>query len=218
MSIAQVTRERIISYRDRRERILYLLQRYGQYVQGRVLDVGCAEATLRAYCRGGYCGIDKDGSADVTLDLEEGELPFGDREFDTVVCTDVLEHIDQLHALFDEMVRVCRRYLIISLPNCWGVFWSAIIRGRGELKQYGLPLNCPEDRHRWFFNYEQAERFVRGQAARWNLTLRVCEPYYGSDRFLKKLVQLLYQVNETRRRNVFARALWVVLEKEVPGE
>jgi len=193
------------------------MQEYGAYVQGRVLDVGCDEAYLSALYRGRYCGIDKNGEADVVVDLEQGCLPFRDQEFDCVVCTDVLEHIDNLHALFEDLVRVTCRYLILSLPNCWGTAWPSIVRGRGELKQYGLPQAPPEDRHKWFFNYEQAERFVRDQAERLGLIVRVCEPYWGSDRLLKRLLQLVYRFDETRRRNVFARALWAILERRPGG-
>ena len=208
---------RIVSYRDRRERIIYLMQHYGRYVQGRVLDVGCDEAQLRAYCPQGYCGLDQHPKADVVMDLETGTLPFKDREFDSIVCTDVLEHLEHCHAVFDEMVRVCRRYLILSLPNCWAAACFSAIRGKGTLKQYGLPLSPPADRHRWFFNYEEAEGFIRGQALRWHLTVRVCEPYYGADAFPKRLLQLCYRFDERRRRNVFARALWAVLERAPDG-
>ncbi len=205
------------TYGNRRERIQYLLGRYGIHVLGRVLDVGCSEAPMREHCPGGYCGIDQSGNPDVIVDLEEGRLPFEDRAFDTVVCTDVLEHIDRLHALFDEMVRVCRGRLIISLPNCWGGFRTAILLGRGELKQYGLPMGPPEDRHRWFFNYEQAERFIRGQAARHQLTVRVCEPYYGADGPVARVARFCYPGGTMRRHNVFSRALWAVLERGTNG-
>lgn len=205
----------IITYAGREERIRYLVQRYGYYLQGRILDVGCDEAHLRAVHPEGYCGIDRGPHADVIVDLEEGRLPFEDQEFDCIVCTDTLEHIDQLHSLFREMVRVSRRYLILSLPNCWSFAWPQMLRGHGTIEKYGLPLEIPEDRHRWFFNYGQAEQFIRGQAARERLTVRVCEPYWGSDRFLKRLLHLPYVFDPVRRRNLFARALWAVLERTI---
>lgn len=208
-----MTAARLVAYDGRQQRIQYLVQRYHRYLQGRILDVGCDEAHLRAYYPGRYCGIDRGPAADIALDLECGTLPFQDQGFDCVVCTDTLEHIDRLHPLFREMIRVSRRYLILSLPNCWSAAWPQILRGRGEIEKYGLPIDPPEDRHRWFFNYAQAEEFIRGQAAKERLTVRVCEPYWGSDRFLKKLLHIPYLWHPIRRRNLFARALWTVLER-----
>jgi SAM-dependent methyltransferase len=199
-------------YRDRRERAMYLLARYGRYAEGRILDVGCDEGCLRAEFPGRYVGIDRAGQPDLIVDLE-GRLPFQDEEFDTVICTDVLEHVEEAHRLMAELGRVCRGRIILSLPNCWAALWGALLRGAGELKQYGLPVDPPPDRHRWFFNYEQAETFIRGQADRLGFAVRVCEPYYGRDGLIKRAAGLLYAFDQRRRRNLFARALWVVLER-----
>jgi hypothetical protein len=57
------------------------------------------------------------GAADVVTDLERGTLPFDDRSFETVVAADVLEHVDSMHAFFDELCRVADRHVIVSLPN-----------------------------------------------------------------------------------------------------
>ncbi|MFH1144533.1 MAG: methyltransferase domain-containing protein [Candidatus Eisenbacteria bacterium] len=54
-----------------------------------------------------YVGVDIAGRPDIELNLEKAErLPFDDDAFDTVLCADVLEHLDNLHAIFDELVRV----------------------------------------------------------------------------------------------------------------
>lgn len=44
-------------------------------------------------------------------------LPFQDRAFDLVTCIDVLEHVPDYQSLLREMVRVSRRYVIVSTPN-----------------------------------------------------------------------------------------------------
>ena len=45
------------------------------------------------------------------------ELPFADNEFDTVVCTHVLEHIPDVHRALAELRRVARDRLIIVVPR-----------------------------------------------------------------------------------------------------
>ena len=166
-------KERVV-FEERQDRPRWLARRLGSYLGGTVLDVGCDRAVLREVVGAGrYTGIDRSPEADVRHDLQGGgRLPFADRSFDTVVCTDVLEHLDNLHEVFDEIVRVTGRFLVISLPNCWNAARVRLRRGKGSFKHYGLPLDPPEDRHRWFFSFDEARSFLEGQAARKGLEVR----------------------------------------------
>src|SRR5262249_15375478 len=81
-----------------------------------------------------------------------------------------VEHVDRPHRLFDECTRVAHRLVIIALANKWvGLFWS-LLRGHNVSHSagYGFPASPrdPGDHHKWFFNLEEAERFVRARAAR----------------------------------------------------
>lgn len=161
-----------VDYDSRRERARYAATRFGEYLRSPILDVGCWEKDLQEFCGGAeYLGIDVAGSADVKVDLESGKLPFADASFNTVVCTDVLEHLDNLHAVCEEIVRVSSRYMIISLPNSWRVLRKRIIRGEGRPKQYGLPFERPEDRHKWFFSATDAISFLWAMAAHHSLQM-----------------------------------------------
>ena len=52
-----------------------------------------------------HCGIDIVGAPDVRFDLDSGlPLPVGDRSYRCVMCIEVLEHLDHLHAMFGELV------------------------------------------------------------------------------------------------------------------
>ncbi len=44
-------------------------------------------------------------------------MPFADKEFDTVVCTHVLEHIPNLLGAISELRRVARKKLIVVVPK-----------------------------------------------------------------------------------------------------
>jgi len=200
---------------ERHERIEYAARRFARYLSGKVLDVGCDEAFLkRLRPELDYTGVDVRGAPDVVLDLEAAErLPFPDAAFDTVVCIDVLEHLDALHRTFDEMVRVMRRYLLLALPNCWVDARRRIERGRGAIKHYGLPAERPPDRHKWFFNLSEAADFCRAQEARHALrvvhrhALEKPRPWP-----LRALRRLRYPARSDYL-NRYALSLWVVFEK-----
>jgi ubiquinone/menaquinone biosynthesis C-methylase UbiE len=44
-------------------------------------------------------------------------LPFEDHSFDLVLATEVLEHLDQPRAALEEMLRVARRALLVTVPH-----------------------------------------------------------------------------------------------------
>lgn len=157
----------------------YIYRRYNKYFGDSVLDVGCSEAVLRDFFNGDYIGIDISGNPDLNIDLEKGTLPFKSNSFDCVVCSEVLEHLDNIHQIFDEIVRVSRRYIILSLPNNWRRTLGDLILGRSIRSEYGLPVEKPRDRHKWFFNCEEAENFVLYRSAKNNAKLVECEYVYN---------------------------------------
>lgn len=44
-------------------------------------------------------------------------MPFKDNEFDVVTCIDVLEHVEDYDRFLDELLRISKRYVLISTPN-----------------------------------------------------------------------------------------------------
>lgn len=85
-----------------------------QHAHGRLLDLGCGTVPLyamyRPYVQDNVC-VDWGGSfhharhLDYTLDLNQ-PLPFANAEFDTIILSDVLEHIAEPRALWEEMARL----------------------------------------------------------------------------------------------------------------
>ncbi len=162
-----------VEFLERTDRPRYIGRRFAKYLEGRVLDVGCDRAALREVVGPErYGGVGLGADADFRVDLEnDGRLPFDDGAWDTVVCLDVLEHLNDLHGMFDECLRVAGRYAVISLPNNWSTARKRIARGHGSFIHYGLPLDPPEDRHKWFFNTEEARDFLLGMAERKGLVV-----------------------------------------------
>lgn len=100
----------------------------GRYVRGELLDLGCGRAPL-------YAGYREHASAvttsdwkaapcvDVVADLTAVPLPFDDASFDTVVLSDVLEHIPTPVPLLTDVRRVMRPggVLLLNVPFLYGV-------------------------------------------------------------------------------------------------
>lgn len=158
-----------LKYTDRASKAPYIADKYASILSGRVLDVGCDEKQLGAHLPEGveYVGVDLNPAADVIVNLDREDLPFDDDSFDVVICCDVLEHLERLHAVFDKLCAVARSRVIIALPNPARCFLLEVAEGReGPLKYYGLPVDEPADRHRWFFGYEECVHFLRERSRR----------------------------------------------------
>ena len=201
------------AFKAREDRTRYLFERYGAYLQGCVLDVGCDRAVLKQLAPSiEYLGIDVGGTPDLQLDLEAVvALPFQDKQFDCVVCSDVLEHLDNLHLMFAELVRVTRGHLVLSLPNCWNVARRPIARGRGHFLHYGLPLDPPQDRHKWFFSISEAVDFLRGQGRRHSIHLKdLHTTEKPRSALIRSLRRALYP-NPLHYCNRYAHTLWALI-------
>lgn len=212
-------------YTDRETKAKYIWLKYQPILKGRILDVGADECSLKQHLDedASYWGIGLGGHPDQEADLEQGEIPFPDNSFDCVLCLDVLEHLDNIHGVFDELCRVTRRYVIIALPNSLRSLYRGLCFGDyrpGRLtKQYGLPLEPPQDRHKWFFTYEEAEKFVIYRAGLNNMRV-VQIDCYGMGREpsrLKLLARVVLFRRDLNLKNLYAGTLWAVLEKMQSG-
>jgi hypothetical protein len=179
-------------YTDRPTKGVYISKKYEPILRGSVLDVGCDAAPLRHLVarQDEYVGVDMRADADVVLNLDHDTradgtiLPFGDRSFDTVLCTDVLEHLDRCHGVFDELCRVARDRVIVSLPNPLGNMVEALKQGTGgRMKYYGLPVDPPSDRHRWFFGFEEAAAFMGGRGVKNGFAVEQLDIEYTQDHY-----------------------------------
>lgn len=158
-------------YVDRASKAEYVWKKYEQLLSGSVLDVGADKCYLKQNVEnsgGQYLGVGFGLNVDRVIDLDDSCLPYGEMSFDTVLCLDTLEHLENIHSVFDEICRVAREYVILSLPNPWGDFWS-MLRTKdyaegNPVKFYGLPKDRPCDRHRWFYGVEDAKSFMQHKA------------------------------------------------------
>ena len=208
-------------YASRRQKADYVWSRFQPLLEGkRVLDVGAGEAHLRERIAqdGEYVAVGIGDGCDVTFDLDSNPLPYGNASFDAVLCLDVLEHLESLHRTFDDLCRVTRRHVILSLPNPWASFFTSLrdpdADREGLMKFYGLPADPPHDRHRWFFNTTQAAAFVRERASANAMRVVEMAPEYvrGENRF-RRLLRALFFRRDLDWTDLYAGPLWAVLVK-----
>jgi SAM-dependent methyltransferase len=106
-------------------------QHLPHYARGRLIDLGCGKAPLygsyRALVDEVTC-VDWPQSAHASpyLDREvdlSAALPFGDASFDTVILSDVLEHVPNPEQLWSEMSRVLAPggHALVNVPFLYGI-------------------------------------------------------------------------------------------------
>ncbi len=204
----------LIYFQVREQRSEFVANRFENYLTERVADIGCFEAPLRKLLKNcDYTGVDMAGNPDIVLNLDSPEpLPFDINSFNCVLCIEVLEHLDNLHHVFSELVRVSNRYIIVSLPNCWRDARRKIEKGSGDFMHYGLPGEAPVDRHKWFFNYQQAENFLTYQADKYDLKLvELFATEKPKSAIIMAARKLLYPGSKYNNR--YANTIWAVYEK-----
>lgn len=214
-------------YTNREEKGKYVWLKYQSILSGaKILDVGADQCYLREYLdeKTSYWGIGLGGNPDQQVNLEKEPLPFPNNHFDCVLCLDVLEHLDNIHQAFDELCRVTKQYVILSLPNPYANLWSRLrfgdYRPGISLKFYGLPLEPPEDRHKWFFSWEEAEKFVVYRAAKNKMkVLQIdCESVGGEGGgrrgWLRTIARNYLLRRDLNLKNLYYGTLWSILRKD----
>lgn len=103
---------------------------------GSCLDVGSGEGRLSyliATLFGAHCvGVDlsrefavlsRRNFGTLMYAANAGALPFGDQQFDVVVCSEVLEHVEHPFAVLAELWRVARHAIVITTQEACRGFW-----------------------------------------------------------------------------------------------
>jgi ubiquinone/menaquinone biosynthesis C-methylase UbiE len=196
----------------------------------KVLDIGCDQKQLKKILSTdvNYIGVDISGTPDVLFNFDKEEnLPFEDKSYDLVFCSEVLEHLENIHFIFDELCRLSKKYIIISLPNPLSGVFAYYFRKKysnttekqkefGEfIKFYGLPIDKPKDRHRWFFNTEEALEFVSKRAEKNNYKIEKVLYTIDFQRGIRKVIKIMLSgFSRKRMLNLFNGTTWFMIRKK----
>jgi SAM-dependent methyltransferase len=103
--------------------LLHALLQTQEYAKGRLLDIGCGRKPYRQlFSAAEHIGVDwpasLHGNAQVDVSNDATNLSFAQASFDTVLCTELLEHVAEPRLAVEEMTRVLKPggYLILSVP------------------------------------------------------------------------------------------------------
>jgi SAM-dependent methyltransferase len=138
--------------------------------KGAVLDIGAYKGLMEKFLPKTltYSGVDLHGWDNpriTAMDLNVGELPFPDQEFDYVFATNVIEHL-KLHPkiILAEIKRVCKPggTVIISLPNDKGLASLLLPQPKGLFRIFAdMPsLDTQEFGHYWAFDNKLSRNTV----------------------------------------------------------
>ena len=98
------------------------------YIKGDLLDVGCGTkpyASMVSPYVSSHIGVDHAGmihdNGKVDIFADAYNIPTADCSFDCILCTQVLEHLEEPIKAFEEFHRILKEksYVIITVPFCW---------------------------------------------------------------------------------------------------
>ncbi len=134
-----------------------------------VLDVGCGEGFTLERLRKAKIGKHLEGVDYLDLAIKLGkkehpklilkkgsiyDLKYKANSFDVVICSEVLEHVDDPQKGLEELVRVSKKYVVLSVPNEPFFILGNLLRGK-NVSRFG---NDIEHINHWTF--WQFKKFV----------------------------------------------------------
>jgi SAM-dependent methyltransferase len=117
--------------------------RHRKNFQGRILDIGCGIKPFQQFLDGSeYIGIEVKADHKPAVCASARCLPFHDKSFDTVLCTEVLEHVSEPSCALSECYRVMKPggTLYITVPMTWYLHYEP--HDFYRFTKYGIRYLC----------------------------------------------------------------------------
>lgn len=139
------------------------------------LDAGCGEGFVSSYLLQRFPGLEVLGfdwnpdSVQMAADrnpeanymvADVTQLPFDDRSFDVAGCFEVLEHLYEPEKALNELLRVSRKAIVLSVPHEPWFCMANVARG----KNLDITPKGSDPDHRQFWSRTAFREFVSSQA------------------------------------------------------
>jgi len=105
----------------------------------KILDVGSGRNKIGSVS----IDIDKSHKPDFVVDVQKDKFPFKENEFDVIILSDVLEHLDYPEKALTECKRVLKKNgkMIITIPNSNNILfklgiWNQAVKTGNEHKKF----------------------------------------------------------------------------------
>lgn len=177
-----------------------------------VLDIGCRDKILKDFLKNEvkYQGIDYEDSNEILGHNLEYGIPFEDNSFDIIFALDVLEHVENIHYLFDEILRVSKHEAIIALPNIsYWKFRLRFLKGKDISDKYIFSPTKLLDRHRWLTSYNSAINFVNKNSKGNIVTVRM-----GFYQYRNRVLRLIDSFFSRKFPNLFCYVVFFNIQKK----
>lgn len=116
-----------------------------QYIDGKLIDIGCGEKPYAEMARpyvDEHIGVDHQDTMHDKTNIDRFgtayEIPAEDGEFDSAICTAVLEHLEEPEAALRECYRILKKggIAVYSVPFIWHIHEEP--RDFYRFSKYGL--------------------------------------------------------------------------------
>ena len=149
------------------DRNQFVARKLGKVNNQVILDIGCRDQVFKKSLLGNfeYIGVDYDKENEntefINHNLEQG-LPKQIGKIDIINAMDVLEHVENIHDIFNECLEKSEQKVAIALPNMAYYKFRLAFLFSGEISgKYIFHSKKVVDRHRWFTTYYNNINFVK---------------------------------------------------------
>ena len=116
-------------YNSEKIRAVYLIKNYRKYLKNSILDVGSGGSpiVLKKEFNNRYTSLDIAETRckpDIFSDFENNNLPLSNNSYETVLCMDCLEHVENIHSLFFDEMYITPSYIHNDLIFRFYIDWK----------------------------------------------------------------------------------------------
>lgn len=142
-----------------------------KYCKGRTVDVGAGRSKYKGliskFCDS-YTSVDNASSAyqfdkksegpDVVSDVLD--MPFKNDEFDTAICTEVLEHVEDPFKLMEELARILKHGGYAIIASCWVAPYHSEPKDYWRFSEDGYRVLCKRSNFKIIEIYQAGSFFT----------------------------------------------------------